>query len=239
MRRIRMAIRTMEASVPASADTGMLPASGPVTDTIAVRRPPPRRRIRAGLLAAAVVLAAMMPFLASAPASASNTSPCTPGYLSYCVAPSNVTLSTSPPYCTPFPDGREWQNYTDANGVSQLWTYSNGSHACIQVNYAPVYDNSHACYYYFYVPYNGYANAPVTFGWWDSSGKKHYANVVNEATSPPSGWVELYMNGTNVFDPAQAIGVTKIQFQDNNGANPGSSYIGWGVATGYGIEQFC
>jgi hypothetical protein len=177
----------------------------------------------------------------TASAASGSLSPCQsiPSAYQYCVGASQpIDLSTAPPYCTPFSNGLEYQTgYKDANGVSQDWTYSNGSHACVQVNYHPVIDTTHACYYFFYVPDNGWANADITFGWWDTNGVKHYANVENEAND--SGWVELHMNGTNVIDPAQAIGVEKIQFQDNNGQTPGSAYIGWATPSNYGIEEMC
>jgi hypothetical protein len=122
------------------------------------------------------------------------------------------------------------------DGVQQYWTYSNGSHACIQVNYYPVTETGYNCYFYFYVPDNGYANAHITFGWWDTGGTKHYANVVNENVL--SGWTQLQMNDPNGFTGG-AVGVTKIQFQDNNGDAAGSSYIGWGVSSSFGIEEVC
>ena len=166
-----------------------------------------------------------------------NNLACQPSSGFYCLAPQNIVLSTSPPHCQPFPDGREWQDFTDGNGVHQLWTYSNGGNACIQVNYYPPAD-SRACYYSFYIPFNGYADAHITFGWWDNNGVKHYANVVDE--KPNSGWYQLYMNGgSGVIDKASAINVKKIQFQDNNGDAPGSSVIGWGDSGSFGISELC
>lgn len=152
----------------------------------------------------------------------------------YCLGPVNDTLSTSGPYCTPFSDGNEWQSYTDANGVHQLWTYSNGSNACIQINYYPVIEDEN-CYFSFYVPDNGYANGKIVFGWWDTSGNKHYATAVDENTS--SGWVELDMGSAGFLGGASDV--SRISFQDNNGQTAGSTYIGWGNSDLYGIQQVC
>ncbi len=91
------------------------------------------------------------------------------------------------------------------------------------------------CAFFFYVPQDGFANAHISFGWWNSSGK-HFAARFDEA--PTYGWNVLYMNGAS--DPSYlAGGVTKIQFQDNNGDTPGSTVIGWGASAAYGIEAIC
>jgi hypothetical protein len=160
--------------------------------------------------------------------------PCSDNQLEHCLAPQNIELSTSPPYCQTFPNGLEWEPFTDHNHVAQLYTFSNGSHACIQVNYYPVVNNRN-CYYSFYVPDNGYANAHVVIGWWNTSRKKYYTSVP-EATS--AGWYDLNMNDPSGISGG-AVNVTKISFQDNNGQTPGSTYIGWGNESGYEMEQFC
>ncbi len=198
-----------------------------------------RVRLVLATVLAAVVAVLVAPLSAQAAGSA-EASPlavqaCSGGELDFCLAPQNLVLSSSAPYCTPFSDGLEWQSYTDANGVQQLWTYSNGSHACIQINYYPTLEN-YNCYYYFYVPANGYANGDIVFGWWDSSGVKHYATVVNE--NDVSGWVQLEMNDPNGISGG-ASNVTKISFQDNNGQTAGSTVMGWGNSSAYGIEEFC
>jgi hypothetical protein len=74
------------------------------------------------------------------------------------------------------------------------------------------------------------------YGWWDSSGTKHYASVVDENTNDV--WYYLNMNQPGASG-GTAEGVTRISFQDNNGQAPGSTYIGWGNSASYGIDQLC
>lgn len=192
------------------------------------------KRITVTAAALAVAGAGMIAIPATAQAA---TTPCSGDSMTFCLGPVNDTLSTASPNCTPFADGQEWQSFDDANGVSQLWTYSNGSNACIQINYYPQVESGYNCYYYFYVPDNGYANGKITFGWWDTSGAKHYAAPVDESTSPSTGWVQLDMGPGGFLGGAS--NVTRISFQDNNGQTPGSTYLGWGDSNIYGIQEVC
>ena len=193
------------------------------------------RRLAAVLIAVASVLTALL--FAAAPAQAA-ASACNTAENNYCLAPSIVTLSTASPNCTPFSNGKEYQVYNNpVDGVQQDWTYSNGTNACIQVNYttsAAVQANQ--CAFYFYVPQDGNANADIVFGWWDQSGVKHYATLFDE--SPVYGWQVLHMNGPN-DDIYIAGGVTRISFQDNNGQTPGADVLGWGDSASYGIDAVC
>lgn len=180
-------------------------------------------------LAAAVLAAGSATVLAPGSAEAAITATAcssnVPGQ--HCLGPATLTLSSALPYCEPFSDGYEWQTYVDRNGVKQLWTYSNGSNACVQVNYTP-YNTSATCTFKFYVPYDGYADADITFGWWDGSNTKHTVTI-NEATSPASGWVTVF----------SAPNVRHISFQDNNGQTPGAYYLGWGDSAAFGFWQDC
>lgn len=169
--------------------------------------------------------------------SVGGTGSCVSGLFSGCLAPAMKNLSTSPPNCQPFSNGQEWFYATDSVGVAQAATYSNGSTACMVVDYYPQtivsYGSYAPCFYYFYVPVNGYANANITFGWWDSAGQKHFAAVVPEATT--SGWYPLKLDSAD--DPI--AGVQRLSFQDNNGQPAGQYYLGWGVNGSYGIAQQC
>lgn len=150
-----------------------------------------------------------------------------------------IGLSFVPPYCKPFPSGLQWNFWKDQNptgGVEQEWTYSNGSHACTQVNYNFGSSLSNdICSFWFYVPVGGFANAHIAFGWWNSTGK-HFASWVDENTA--EGWIQLNMNGP-VRGSTDAIDVTRISFQDNNGDAPGSTVIGWGDDPQHGLTVQC
>jgi hypothetical protein len=149
----------------------------------------------------------------------------------YCLAPSTFQLNYDTHQCPPFPDGRQWQNATDLNGVPELWTYPNGSTACIEVDYHPsqAYDN---CDFYFYVPYGPTwksSTSLVKFSYEDVQGTWHSATVDE---NPVSGWQLAFTS---------QIAIHLISFTDANGRGPTTSEeIAWGnQGTQFGIWQFC
>jgi hypothetical protein len=177
--------------------------------------------------------------VASSGSADASVAPCTSG-AQWCLAPSTVALSTSGPYCTPFPDGREWQDYVDANQVRQYWTYSNGSNACVRVSYTtPASTYPYSCRFYFYVPTNGYANAVIYFGTRQAGQTTWNNGAFRLDEFSASGWVQLFLVGAS-------SGIAEIRFQDNDGQAAGSHYLGWGVnnysstdPAAYGIKQVC
>ena len=109
------------------------------------------------------------------------------GVNSTCSGPNDSTIGTN---CTPFPNGQQWQDYIDGNGVPSQWTYSNGSQACVRVTYHVTVTNT-SCSFWFYIP-RGHATANIFFGWWDGNEMKHFAATVNE--DPVDGWQQLNMS---------------------------------------------
>lgn len=150
-----------------------------------------------------------------------STGACTDTSSQACLSPFITVLENNTSAC---PGNQQYFTATDLAGNPIYWTYSNGSHACVSVDYYPV--STATCRYWFYVP-EGHATANVIFGYWTTDGVKHYAPTLNE--NPVFGWQPIFTSAN----------VTRINFQDNNGQTPGSTEIGWGAEAADGLAQTC
>lgn len=164
-----------------------------------------------------------------------DTSTCRSNVGTQCIGPSIPYQTVQNQYCSVFPNGYEYETATDAAKVPQMWTFSNGSHPCIEVDWYEGGYQGMECYFYFYVPDNGYANANVYFGWWNhDDSTKRFASTVDENTS--AGWIKLNMHDPR-FTDGGAQDVSYLQFMDNNGQT--GTYIGWGADSSHGMKEVC
>jgi hypothetical protein len=186
-------------------------------------------------LALAVALGCVASLAAPAAAHASiDTSYCYSSVGTQCIGPVIPYQTVQNQYCTPFSNGYEYQTAADAAGVAQMWTFSNGSHPCIEVDWYEGGYRGVECYFYLYVPDNGYANAKVYIGWWNHDEQiKRFATTVDENTT--AGWIKLNMNGG--YADGGAKDVSYLQFKDNNGQT--GTYIGWGAGSSHGMKEVC
>lgn len=113
----------------------------------------------------------------------------------------------------------------DDSSTAIDWTYSNGNHPCVRVDF-PI-DDGTSCDFFFYVPNAHATTRHLVFGYWTSDGAKHYFPTVDENST--YGWKKL--------TTSQIDHVTRISFQDNDG-EPGTQ-IGWGSQPLYGIGEAC
>jgi hypothetical protein len=180
----------------------------------------------------------------TASASAIDTSTCSSdGYTVFCLPPDMPFPSETSQYCSTFSNGLDYETAVDTAGVHQDWTFSNGTHPCLAVDWFPVPWGNLDCRFYMYVPDNGYADANVYIGWWTNESPsgvplqtttKYFAATLPEATT--AGWVKLNMKEPGHAD-GSALDVVKIQFMDNNGQT--GTVIGWGAGADHGIKEEC
>jgi hypothetical protein len=119
---------------------------------------------------------------------------------------------------------QQWFNATDLNNVAMHFTYADDTRACMRVTYT-TYPTSRDCAFWMYVP-KGNATGDITFGYWDTSGTKHYWWINENAVD---GWQYIF----------SAPNVTNIQWQDNNGQYPNSAELGWSSDNQHGFAQRC
>lgn len=205
-------------------------------------RRPPQRPVRM-LSAVALALVGLITPMDAASASSIDTSACsTDGYTVFCLSPNMPFPSETSQYCSTFSNGLDYETAVDTAGVHQDWTYSNGTHPCLAVDWYPVPWSNLECQFYMYVPDNGYADANVYIGWWtdetpsgsSTAATKYFAATLPEATT--AGWVKLNMKEPG-FSDGGALDVVKLQFMDNNGQT--GTVIGWGAGSDHGIREEC
>ena len=110
--------------------------------------------------------------------------------------------------------------FNDDSGVPSDFTYTNGSHWCVRVDwYIPPPPKEASCAVNFYVPI-GKATALLPVGLIDSAGRK---TVVTIDESGAYGDTVVIGKPAGVDNP-----ITHVNIGDNNGQQPGSAQIGWG-----------
>jgi hypothetical protein len=119
---------------------------------------------------------------------------------------------------------QQWYDATDGNNVAVHYTNSGDTRACMRVRY-DMYPTSRSCSFWMYIP-KGYATGSITFGWWDTNNVKHYWSIDENYVD---GWQFIF----------NAANLTRIEWQDNNGQQTNSRYLGWSSDNQHGFAQRC